>query len=238
MKALQVVFAMVTLALSAASFGGEKGSGLDESEPYYLEGVRVGSVEGYNARAAVLRGKLARVARLLDESFQFDPLLIDGRVMPPVLAKVEGERVLDGGRLREAGEVFRIVEPARIVTVAPSWREYVRLPSQELVEAAVPRKFRERYAEGRRVGLAAGVQQADGVLASQLGELTRVYWGALLYLELLKKGMVSAPVLGVAERGIVVEADRLSVDDRLYELTLPSRFQRPEEWRVLLDSVQ
>jgi len=230
---------MVTLVSTAAASPAVPQQDQKEmTDVYFLEGIRAGAAAGFNARAVVLRAHLDQVAPLLDETFAFDALLLDGRVMPPILAAVEGERVLENGRLREAAQVFRILEPAQIVTTPPTWRGYVSIPDQRINSVIIPRAFRRTFREGRERGLEMGAHQADGVLASQLGELTRAYWGALAYLELHARGMVSAPVLGVSERGIVVEADRLSVDDKIFEVTLNSRFEKPANWRVVLESVR
>ena len=121
-------------------------------------------------------------------------------VLPPVLAETRQAFRLGLGQDRAASArlVLRIVEPERIVSAAPHWRDYlVRSWRTPAPPAAVlfPRTgpettlWRQWLAEGWAHGTALG----DDIFAADLDRLNRTFEGVVLWHRLHLAEMVSAP---------------------------------------------
>ncbi len=204
---------------------------------WHEQGLIDGAREGYSQERARLMVLLEKRATLMDTTFRFDQLLVDGKMLPPVVAEVEKERVLIDGRLREVGREYRILEPAKLVTQAPHWREFFAMDSTDQYEAipvTIPKKQRAEFERGRTDGVILGRRQAGAVMSSQMLELQQTFYGVLKFIELKKKGMISAPILANADRGVVREDDRLAIDDWLFEIRKGAVFTDAQSWKVIL----
>ena len=102
-----------------------------------------GSRAGLARRGWEIAAMLERHAHKLSAVYRFRDLMLekDGfTVMPPVLAETDRAFRLrrDGARAASARRVVRIVEPERIVSAVPHWREFlVREWSEAVLPAAV-----------------------------------------------------------------------------------------------------
>ena len=62
----------------------------------------------------------------LDQVFDFNQILLDHNVLPPVLVESNNNLNLDDDdTLRIAAKTYRIIRPARFVTAPPNWRDYL-----------------------------------------------------------------------------------------------------------------
>ena len=173
---------------------------------------------GYGARAGLARrgweiaAMLERHARELDATYRFAPLMLtdaEFTILPPILAETRRAFRLErsGMRAARADRVLRIVEPARLVSAVPDWRDWLARSWPEAEPPAsvlFPRGGGER-ARWRRLlaeGWAEGRELADDIFAADLDRLNRVFEGALLWHRLHRAGMVGAPQIVVAESGV------------------------------------
>ena len=211
-----------------------------DAQAWVIAGKEAGALEGFNERNGELKKDLDLRAASLDGAFRFDLLLIDERVLPPVVVMVEAERVLaPDGRLREAGRVYRVIAPAKLVTAAPVWRSFFyEAELEDSYPLVIPARGREAYESAKADGKKIGRLQADSLFAAQLGELTQTYWGMLKFMELEKQGMITAPTLQKTDRGIVRDDARLSIDDVLFELTAGVEFTDAKSWNAAIQSIR
>ena len=173
---------------------------------------------GYGARAGLARrsweiaAMLERHATRLDAIYRFADLMLgaDGfAVLPPVLAETRRAFRLDrsGARAARAGQVLRIVEPARLAGAAPGWRDWLRRrwPAAAPPAAVLFPRDADETVRWRRLlaeGWAQGMALADEVFAADLDRLNRTFEGMVLWHRLRRAGMVTAPGIEVARSGV------------------------------------
>ncbi len=205
---------------------------------------------GFGARAGLARrsweiaAMLERHAGKLSAIYRFRDLMLekDGfTVMPPVLAETDRAFRLrrDGVQAASARRVVRIVEPERIVSAVPHWRDYlVREWSEAVLPAAV--LFPRSSAEGAlwrqwvREGWEHGTALSDDIFAADLERLNRVFEGLVQWRRSNLAGMVSAPSLETERIAVSGHARLVRIDETRAALGEPARFElRPGEWKPL-----
>lgn len=205
-------------------------------------GLVAGTQGGYSQRAGEIHAILARRAGELDRIYNFVPLMFEsGRVISPVIELVDDVQAVegDGSALRETNRVLRVVRPARLVTAAPTWRDYLTIGSAKLErpdDGVLPRSGSERdiWRSAVAEGWAQGRRQADLVYQTQLEELTQAYEGMLRYRDLLAQGMIEPAKVGQSDLGIVRQDGELRIGDTLYTLKAGARFSDPKAWRPVV----
>lgn len=209
------------------------------------EALRVGVGGGYAHRARVIRKKWSAIARELDRLWNFAPLLISGRLLPPVVVAVEDAAALGDDALRETGAVYRVASPSRLVSRAPTWRDYLRLPAPDDRAAdpvLLPRTDDERTLWAGRVaeGWRTGERQAEMEAKVAVARLRRDYLGILTARQMVARGLLTPPWLAVSRRGVVADGDgEMRVDDAVWRVTRPESFESdPGRWRVLVEDAR
>ena len=172
---------------------------------------------GFGARAGLARRAWEIVAMLdrhgakLSAIYRFGDLVLrEGgfTVLPPVLAESRRAFRLEpaGTRAASARRVLRILEPARLVSAPPDWRDWLErswLPAEPPASVLFPRDARED-ARWRRLlaeGWAEGTALADDIFAADLDRLNRTFEGVVLWHRLRRAAMVTAPAVEVVETG-------------------------------------
>ena len=203
-----------------------------------------GSRAGLARRGWEIAAMLERHAHKLSAVYRFRDLMLerDGfTVMPPVLAETDRAFRLrrDGVQAASARRVVRIVEPERIVSAVPHWRDYlVREWSEAVLPAAV--LFPRSSAEGAlwrqwvREGWEHGTALSDDIFAADLERLNRVFEGLVQWRRSNLAGMVSAPSLETERIAVSGHARLVRIDETRAALGEPARFElRPGEWKPL-----
>ena len=174
-------------------------------------------------------------ALALDRIFGFQALLLQGRVLPPVLRWIEAATTLESpDTARSVEAAYRIEQPARLVSRAPSWRDYLEQefeafePGKELL----PRTSEEVaiWQEGVRRGWAEGCEQGRQLFALNLARLVADFRGMLRFNELAQQGMISLPGLSKGKLGIRVGNRSLHMNETVFRITVPAAFLPPEAW--------
>ena len=203
-----------------------------------------GSRAGLARRGWEIAAMLERHARKLSGIYRFSSLMVerDGfTVVPPVLAQTD--RAFRLGRDRTsaatARRVMRIVEPERIVSAAPHWRDYLvrEWPEADLPAAVLfPRSDAEaaRWERWLREGWEHGTALADDIFAADLDRLNRVFEGLVQWRRANLAGMVSAPSLETESIAVSGHGRLVRIGETLARLGPPARFElRPGEWKAL-----
>ncbi|PCE30069.1 hypothetical protein BZL54_23170 [Burkholderia ubonensis subsp. mesacidophila] len=201
----------------------------------------LGSHRGLADRSAVLVAELEARASRLDTIYRFNALVMTNGVLPPVISEARDAIEATNDQIRVADRMYKIIAPARFITIAPSWRDYLLVglrikPVQELPFAAVlPKTGAERayWKEQIMLGYAQGQKLADQILETNRARLDRDYIGMLRYSELLNKGMVSEPSVAVAPSIVSGDRNQLNVGDTLYRVTDHGGFVTdPGKWQA------
>lgn len=203
--------------------------------------LSLGARAGLAWRAAEINTLVARNERHLDLIYNFNSLLLDHNVLPPVL--IEGRQTLDQASddvIRVADRAYTIQAQARFVTMAPTWRDYLKMhfkdpdmPDSSLMPRnEVEKNVWDRYLDE---GWQAGVTQGDVIFAENLGRLKRDYEGMVRYHTLLAQNMVSLPFVAQVNLGVTGGDSEMAVNDRILRITtLPRLNTASNEWNALV----
>ncbi len=225
----------VKFNIKGASEGGIRNIGLRDTA------LSLGARAGLSWRAAEINVITSRHERQLDLIYNFNSLLLDHNVLPPVL--IEGRQTLDQASddvIRVADRAFTIIAQARFVTMAPTWRDYLKMhyTDPELPDSSLmPRNEVEKNVWDRYLdeGWQAGVTQADVIYAENLGRLKRDYEGMVRYHTLLAQNMVSLPFVAQVNLGVTGGDSQMAINDRILRITtLPHLNTASNEWNALV----
>jgi len=203
--------------------------------------LSLGARNGLAYRAKQINALLNSQAKDLDAVFNFERLLLEDNILPPVLLESRDALTLAGPQtMRVSDRSYRIIKQARFVTLPPTWREYLimddRLP--EKPDASLLPKTEEEYVvwvDEVRLGWAQGLKQANMIYEENLSRLKRDYQGMVRYRLLLTQKMVSAPQVAARDLGVTGGGEELSVNDRLFTIqALPSLKADSESWQPVV----
>lgn len=193
--------------------------------------MSLGARGGLSWESKHINDALKKESIFLDQTFDFNQLLLQHNVLPPVLVESNNNlNLADDNTLRIAAKTYKIVQPARFVTAPPNWRNYLwmsfkkpALPDQSLL----PKSPAEARAWNRflKAGWENGLHQADAIFSANLSRLKRDITGIVLYRQLLTQKMVSAPFVAKAQLGVTGDATQLRIDDQVLRITAQSQLQ-------------
>jgi defect-in-organelle-trafficking protein DotC len=194
-------------------------------------------------RAKQINAELLTKVALLDHSFNFNNLILDNNVLPPVL--MEGREVLNLAGpdvIRLADRVYRIETQAHFVTTPPTWRDYLWMnyPQPDIPDRSLlPRNAKEReiWLEAIHLGWEEGVRQANAIFDENVARLRRDYAGMILYRKLYAQHMVSAPFVATTNLGVTGGGANMRVNDKVLRITaLPSLLPNSNTWRPVINN--
>ena len=199
------------------AFAPEPGPDVPFAAEKRASAVRLAAL-GFGARAGLARrtweiaAMLERHGPNLSAIYRFGDLVLreDGfTVLPPVLAETRRAFRLEpaGTRAASARRVVKILEPARLVSAAPDWRDWLErswLPAEPPAALLFPRDDREegRWRRLLAEGWARGEALADDIFAADLDRLNRTFEGVVLWHRLSRAGMLTAPGIEVERAGV------------------------------------
>lgn len=214
---------------------------------------------GIKARIATINEVIEGNSRNLDAIYDFDALMIEGKVSPPVISEATNlYNQKNDTQINRASRMFKIEKQARFSSTASNWREYLAFP----VEASA---F-ERYAyiagemkpkddielkvwrDATIEGWDLGVRQADIILEQSLARLNRDYIGQVRFHQFVMQGKLTMPVINQYNlydkndgMTMVVDEDMLKISvlptfkDQEMITSLPQHQLRPDEFVVVED---
>jgi defect in organelle trafficking protein DotC len=184
---------------------------------------------------------LTQTSKTLDTVYNFNGLLLDHNVLPPVLSEARQTLNLDGPEsIRLADKTYEIVSQAKFVTVAPTWRDYLWMdyPQPPIPDKGIlPHTSLEKklWAQYSVDGWNEGLAQANQIYSENLSRLERDYKGMLLYRQLRDQNIVSAPFVATTELGVTGGGNNLNVNDQVLRITaLPALQPNSEHWKPAL----
>lgn len=204
----------------------------------------VGARGGLIAESKLINSVLKEHAREYDTVYNFAPLMIQGRVVPPVLTQTKDLYTQHGGdTIRIARQDWTILSQARFTSRPPSWREYILIEPGELAmpsNVLLPTNDAER--EIWRLAVAAGwemgVKQADDAFKINESRLLRDYRGMVNYHVLALKKMVTLPIVAQLDMPLKSSGETMSMDETVLRLTALPQFDTDmKKWQPLGNEV-
>lgn len=184
---------------------------------------------GLAFRTKKINQKLDTLANTLDRIFNFRFMMIDDKILPPVIS--EGRNTVSqqsDTTLTISNLMYVINKPAKLVQNPPTWRNYLILTNPAKVEAIDASLLPQNEAEKAvwdtfiEKGWKIGVQQADDSFTSGINRLKHEFSGMIRYKVLYAAGLVNKPMGVSANYGNVGGGDTLNVNETVYRITVPS----------------
>jgi len=125
---------------------------------------------------------------------------------------------------------YELLEPARFVSYAPHWREFLMMgafPAPEKPNPAVlPRNEKERaiWRTAVREAWAQGLVEAEQLYADNVARMVRQYRGIMLYHLLSAQHILSKVHTASAPVALSHNDTMLYIGQKVYRITAPSRF--------------
>ncbi|AXA80649.1 LysM domain-containing protein 5 (plasmid) [Achromobacter xylosoxidans] len=204
-------------------------------------GTQTGMIEAANEILQVIN----ELGGSMDRTFRFGDLVMGQGVLPPVVVASHNTASLgeSGKTMRVAGSVYKIEEPARFFTGAPSWRDWLLmgllaqadLPALPDNPQLLPQDDKERayWQDVIQKSYLQGREQARRIFEENLAGLERTYLGMRTFYELHGRGLVSLPRLATTQ-DVVNQTDpnTIVVGDTVFRITVPSAFNTdPGQWK-------
>lgn len=205
--------------------------------------ISYGARAGLVWRTFYIRREIEEKSSYLDKVFDFRQLLIAAPsgllIEPPVISEQANAMLIegDGQQAAVSDRVYNIVNNAKIVSTARTWRTYlerdwgaVELPPDILR----PENDEERkiWIELVTKGWEEGVRQADETFEEDLNLLTADFQGMVRYRNLLSQGMVSQPYALQVDRGVTGGGNEMRIGDRAVQITgVPELMTGTDQWR-------
>lgn len=228
--------------LTSASYGEtEKSIGNIREEGLKETALTLGAQSGLAYRSKQINASLEKKSGYLNNVFNFNPIMLEHSVLPPVLVQGNNTLSISGpDSLRISDKTYRIAKQAEFVTAPPTWRTYVwmkfkmpELPNKTLL----PRNAQEEavWKKYIAIGWQTGQKQADRIFKVNLALLQRDYQGMLLYRDLLAKHMISEPFVAKTDLGVTGDGNSININDQVLRITATPQLQtNSKEWQPVL----
>ncbi len=196
-----------------------------------------GAQAGYAKRTEIRNRWLRRHAEVLDRIFTFRPFVDgDGHVLLPSVSS--GRRGFALSDYRTAGSMlvnYRIHEPARVVSIPPTFRDYLILAPgvpKKVNPLLFPKNSREKKAWKKWTdeGWQTGVQLSDRAFLIGTRRLVRAVEGRIRFMELAMTGQIEEPVWARSPATTLRTGKVLEIGDTVLRITRPARFTSAEHW--------
>ncbi|OGV27769.1 MAG: type IV secretion system protein DotC [Legionellales bacterium RIFCSPHIGHO2_12_FULL_37_14] len=201
--------------------------------------LSLGAQAGLSARANSINDNLVQQQRTLDSVYNFNALILDHNILPPVL--LEGRQILNlanAQTIRISDRTYKVYRQARFITTPLNWRQYLWMdykppeyPNVNLLPKTKEERAIWRYYVTK--GWNQGIEQANIILQDNLARIKEDFKGMILYRKLLAMNMVSPPYVSNTDLGVTGDGSEIHIDDRVLRITaLPELNVNSEEWRA------
>ena len=202
----------------------------------------VGARGGLIYQSTAITRVLKKVERNLDTVYDFSPMLIQRRVVPPVLTEARDVySQADNTTLRLAGQTYKVEAQARFASRPPSWKDYlyVSYGEAEMPPTTMLPKNSEEQAVWKKAvteGWEQGIKQARFNFQVNLNRLNRDYVGMARFHILALKGMVTLPIVAQQRMPISASGETMNLDETLLRITALPQFNGSiSTWTPLLN---
>lgn len=165
----------------------------------------------------------------LDAIYNFEPLMIYGRVVPPVITEVRDiYNQQDSNQIRLSKQIYTIERQAYFSSTAPNWRSYLNVNYKAdvydnlayLAGDLSPRTKEERvvWEKATLKGWEIGIHQAGIALEQKMKRLNRDYIGMIEFHKLVVQGKISMPSISSYELSDSNNGRSYVIDETLLRL--------------------
>lgn len=200
-----------------------------------------GAQAGLHWKSSLILEYLDKHSEHLDQVFNFNALLMRHNILPPVVAKYgKTYAVENDATVRLSDQEIKMLRPARFVSVAPSWRDYIYVAygqPENPPESLLPSNAYEEalWQEALLVGWEVGVEQASAIFQDALSRLSQEFEGIVLYHNLHLQNMISAPYAETTNLGVTGDNQGLRLNDKIIKIVSPSVLNpQTNQWHPIL----
>lgn len=201
--------------------------------------LSLGAQGGLAWRAKIIDEALTKQSRNLDTIYDFNSLVLEHNILPPVL--LEGRNTLnlaDTQSIRISDRTYKVSKQAHFVTTPPTWRQYLWMdyvkpeaPNVTLLPKTKAEK--ELWCIYTAKGWKNGIEQANTILEESISRVKEDFGGMILYRKLLAMNMVSPPYVSHTDLGVTGDGSEIHIDDRVLRITaLPALNINSNEWKA------
>lgn len=202
-----------------------------------------GARGGLAWRTYAIQQELMGRAGYMDKVYDFRQLLIAAPsgllIEPPIINEQINAMLIegDGQQAAVSDRVYNIINNARIISTARTWRTYLERdwgavdPPPDILR---PQDEEERalWIDLTQKGWDEGVMQADEIFQDDLNRLMADFKGMIRYRMLLAQGMVSPPYALQVDRGVTGGGDEMRIGDRAVQITgIPELLTGSDQWQ-------
>lgn len=174
----------------------------------------------------------------MDRVFNFQPIMIHGGVVPPVLVETtDAYSTTDGNYKKIADVVYKIERPAFFSSTPPDWRSYLVKAyhfNPDNIGGWQPRSKEERevWMAAVKAGWVQGVEQAHQIFEANFSRLSRDLAGMILFTELLDRKLVTPPVVESTTIAVSGGGDTMSINQTSAAIEAASKLvPKPNQWK-------
>lgn len=179
-----------------------------------------------------VRNSIDGLVRDLDLLYNFQPLMIHQRVVPPVITEARNLYNQDDAyTVRLSGAYYKIERQAAFASVAPNWRTYLSFPrastdSNHVLSLLLPANSAERAAWELAVqdGWDQGVAEANLMLTRAMDRLNRDFSGMSRFHRFVLDGKISLPAIAREDIPVTQNGASMAVDETLLRITTLPQF--------------
>ncbi len=205
----------------------------------YDTALSLGIKAGLQNQLLIINQAIDKNINNLDKVYNFEPYLIYSRVVPPIITESRNLYNQDGeDAVRLSGALYKIERKARIVSVAPNWREYLNFPKSTYIlntsPAIKPHSSEEAslWKKALHNGWKDGIEQANVMLKLAFDRLNRDFVGMLRFHRFFEEGKVTLPVLAASKMDMTKNSSSLILNEELLRLTVQSDFSEQDAWKA------
>lgn len=201
--------------------------------------LSLGAQAGLAWRAKQIDEALTKQTRNLDTIYDFNSLVLEHNILPPVL--LEGRSTLnlaDTQSIRISDRTYKVAKQARFITTPPNWHQYLwmdylkpEFPDVTLLPKTKSEK--QLWCIYTEKGWKNGIAQANTILEESISRIKEDFSGMILYRKLLAMNMVSPPYVSNLDLGVTGDESEMHIDDRVLRITaLPKLNINSNQWRA------
>ena len=180
-------------------------------------------------------------AAQLDRTYSFAPFIVENVLIPGVV-QAENRFIKNGGTaITTIQASYTIDEPAKFVSVYPTWRNYLLheyLPPRPPRQAMLPKDETERviWKDAVEEGWSLGLRQAEDIFSDGLAELEKAMVTRQNYRNLEVLGMIEPFKINATENGVTFNGKTMNAGETLLEISMPTRFKGVDSWSPVFSS--
>lgn len=199
-----------------------------------------GAQTGYAKKTDRRNRWLIAHAEDLDRIFTFRPFLAENEhvLLPSVDSGRRGYKIEDASTSAGTMVSYRIHEPARIISIPPTFRDYLILSPgnpKKVNALLLPRNAKEEklWKKWTSRGWKAGERLSDQAFRIGSRRLVREIEGRIRFYELTLAGQIERPDWALSPAATLRTGTVLEIGDTVLRITRPSRFTASDKWTPL-----